>query len=101
MKIGIDILEVGRDIPMGVFSKYEIDYIRNKGVRAKETAAGIYAAKEAYFKALGTGIVKSQLALVEVRHNEAGVPYLSGVNAVLSISHTDKLAVAVCVIPQS
>lgn len=85
-------------MPVNIFSSYELDYIRSKGVNGKQTAAGIFAAKEAYFKAVGTGIEKSKLRNVEVHHTKQGVPfYFNDDKVVLSISHTDKLAVAVCV----
>ena len=99
MKIGIDILDVGRNIPDGVFSEYELEYIKGKGQGSIRTATGIFAAKEAYFKAKGTGIIKSELKKVEVRHKPGGAPYYGNDhNAALSISHTDTTAVAVCIL---
>lgn len=109
MKIGIDIIDVARFADMkessfSMFSDYEREYIKRKGAGAPKTMAGIYAAKEAYFKALGTGIGSpSNLQKCEIVHNESGMPIynVSGKvlgNAALSISHTDTTAVAVCVL---
>ena len=99
MKIGIDIVDVDRVIPRQVFSNRELEYIHGKGITADQTAAGLFAAKEAYFKALGTGMQLSQLSQIEVRHDELGAPYYSNnLNATLSISHTEKVAVAVCIL---
>jgi len=81
MKIGIDIQEVGpvkRFIgtnKMGrVFSVYELDYIKSKG-NAERTVAGLYCAKEAFFKAVGCGIKISKLKEVEVKHDRNGAPF--------------------------
>ena len=88
------------------FSGEEITYIRGKGKGAAQTMAGIYAAKEALTKALGTGIV-FDLKEICIRHNEAGMPdyELSGKAAesgagdrfLLSVTHDGGMAAAVCV----
>ena len=103
--IGIDIVDVGRKIPKGVFSGYELEYIHDKGVVADQTAAGLFAAKEAYFKALGTGVPISKLAQIEIHHDSQGKPYYALLGspvkgAALSISHTSKTAVAVCIMQE-
>ncbi|MCL2851127.1 MAG: 4'-phosphopantetheinyl transferase superfamily protein [Firmicutes bacterium] len=124
MKIGIDIQVVREFMHMEkIFSLYEIDYIKKKGINQPQTATGIYCAKEAFFKALGTGILHSKLPQIEVLHDEHGMPYykikdiklfnqlISETKTpdsvrqsmpviptlALSISHTGDLAVAVCV----
>ncbi len=81
--IGFDLLDVERMArPMSnerfmnrVFCKGEREYINSKGEGCFETAAGIFAAKEAFFKALGTGILISEISFVEVSHNNYGAPY--------------------------
>ena len=88
------------------FTAEEICYIRLKGKKAAETMAGIYAAKEAMAKALGTGIV-FDLKEISIIHNGAGMPgyALSGNAAklgggdsfLLSISHDGGIAAAVCI----
>lgn len=101
MNIGIDIVEcerVAKLISDKVFSNEELVYIQQKN-GALETIAGLFAAKEAYFKAKGSGIIKSELPKVEIGHHESGQPfYLNDPHATLSISHTTSTAVAVCII---
>jgi len=76
-----------------------LEYIHGKGITADQTAAGLFAAKEAYFKALGTGIQISKLSEIEICHSELGTPYYkNNPHATLSISHTEKIAVAVCIL---
>ena len=101
MNIGIDIVECERVaglVSEKVFSVKELDYIHQKR-NALSTIAGLFAAKEAYFKAKGCGIVKSQLPKVEVGHRPDGQPYfVNEPQSSLSITHTDSVAVAVCII---
>ena len=88
------------------FTADEIDYILAKGKSAAQTMAGIYAAKEALAKALGTGIA-FDLKEIGICHDEAGMPgyILSGKAAelgcgdcfLLSITHDAGIAAAVCV----
>ena len=88
------------------FSEEEIRYIRSKGKGAAQSMAGIFAAKEALAKALGTGL-SFELKEAEVRHTEEGQPCyaLSGQVAELaggdrfwlSITHEAGVAGAVCI----
>ena len=88
------------------FTEDETAYIRSKGRNAAQTLAGIFAAKEALVKALGTGI-SFDLKDICIRHDEAGCPFyvLKGAAAelseedrfLLSISHDGGIAAAVCV----
>ena len=88
------------------FTEIEIRYIRAKGKNAAQTMAGIFAAKEAFSKALGTGIA-FELKDISIHHDEAGMPAysLSGKAKELgqesrfwlSISHDGGIAAAVCV----
>lgn len=101
MNIGIDIVDCERVaglINEKIFSPDELKYIELKHNNLA-TVAGLYAAKEAYFKAKGTGIIKSQLPKVAVGHRVDGQPYYQNdEKALLSISHTATTAVAVCII---
>ena len=101
MNIGIDIVDCERVVGLisnKIFSQNELDYIHKKNNNLS-TVAGLFAAKEAYFKAKGTGIVKSKLPEIEVGHHESGQPYfVNDAKVVLSISHTETTAVAVCMI---
>lgn len=112
--IGIDIQDVdrmenfvGTDKMRRMFTQREIDHISKKNY-ALETAAGMFCAKEAFFKAVGSGLSMQQLLEVEVGHLRSGAPYyilspqvikdnnLSTARVDLSISHTKTTAVAVC-----
>jgi len=115
--IGIDIQDVDRfesyaskpERMERMFTRRELDYISRKG-HALETIAGMFCAKEAFFKAIGSGVNISQLLEVEIWHQKSGAPYyslspnirkqhsLSTARIFLSISHTKRTAVAVCVI---
>jgi holo-[acyl-carrier protein] synthase len=93
-----------------IFSAREIDYLRKKNMAA-ETIAGIFCAKEAFFKALGTGLIPSNILALEVLHDQYGAPYyrfspklisehkiLSTAEVKVSISNTKTTAVAMCII---
>ena len=89
-----------------VFSETEREYLKSKGSVSAQTAAGLYAAKEAYLKARGTGIDSLNLNQIEVAHGPQGQPYYrlsgayadSGLVAHLSVSHDGGIAAAVCVL---
>lgn len=118
-KVGIDVLEVKRmedyvkrELPMEkIFTQYEIEYIR-RVAKSYTRMAGIFSAKEAFLKATGVG-VKNGISLleVEIRHEESGRPYLNLMgnakatlekmklnNVDISISHTDNIATAICIL---
>lgn len=95
--IGTDIIRISRiekslekdSFKASVFTEKEILYSKKA-----ETFAGIFAAKEAYFKAKGTGIQK-RLNSIEINHDEKGKPYITGIeNSDVSISHDGDYAVA-------
>jgi len=116
MKVGIDIVEIGQ-IPTGpsldkflnkYFSSKEIEYIKTK-CKKEQTIAGIFAAKEAFLKALEIGIGAIKLSSVEVLHKTSGAPYINLTEEILnylkplkltnieiSISHAKDYAVAIC-----
>ncbi len=56
-----------------VFTKEEIEYIKGKNY-SPQTIAGLYAAKEAISKLLGTGIGKLNFKHMEIVHNQRGKP---------------------------
>ncbi len=68
------LLENGRFLAR-FFSLEEQAYIQSKGKTAAQTMAGIFAAKEALAKALGTGLASGELADICVLHDEHGAPY--------------------------
>ena len=69
-----------------------------KGRRQVEYLAGRWSAKEAFSKAMGTGIGKLGFQDLEVLNNEKGTPYFSkspfSGNVWLSISHTEQFVTA-------
>jgi phosphopantetheine--protein transferase-like protein len=109
--IGVDIVSVARFArPFGtrffsrVFTEYEREYIKNQ---PPQTMAGLFAAKEAVVKALGTGFSGFWPNAVEIRHDGRGKPcaVLHGAakgaqnerNVLVSISHNETYAVAFAV----
>ena len=112
--LGFDLCEIARMERMlendrflqRYFLEDEIAYIHSRGRGAAQTLAGMFAAKEALAKALGTGII-FDLKEVRIVHDEAGKPgyVLDGKAAetaggdrfLLSISHDGGTAGAVCV----
>ena len=114
--VGLDVCEIARMEKLLVdgrfrgrfFSPEEQEYIANKGRMAAASMAGIFAAKEALVKALGTGFTAGDIADICVLHDKAGAPYyaLRGAYALhaaqrnitalhLSISHDGGIAAAV------
>lgn len=111
-KIGTDIEEIDRiekavlqnpAFLNRVYTENEIQYLNSRGKFIYSSAAGIFCAKEAFSKALGTGFVNFGLHDVEILHNSSGAPYinlkgklsyLSGSDFSVSISHTNKYATA-------
>ncbi len=113
LKNGIDLVEIAR-----VRRSCENPAFQNRVFGENERAqfaaqkhpeqhmAGAFAAKEAFAKALGTGLRGFSLCEVEVLHDTLGAPYfvLSGqakkiadeqnLAFALSITHTDTLAAA-------
>jgi len=110
--IGVDIIEIGRIaqamrggekfLPRN-FTAAEIKYFGEKN-NAPQTAAGNFAAKEAFAKALGTGFRGFGLADVEILRDNLGAPYIlfrgERHSCHLSISHSENYAVATVVIEE-
>lgn len=113
-RVGIDSIEIkrieracGNDYFLKrVYGERELMYFREHRF-APQTMAGAFAAKEAFSKAMGTGLRGFSLNEVEVLHLESGKPYysLSGralelasdFEFDLSITHTENLATAVTI----
>ncbi|WP_156298947.1 holo-ACP synthase [Streptobacillus canis] len=105
-KIGVDIVEVKRIenailrsefFLKKIFSEKEIEYCESKKNKYESYSAR-YAAKEAYLKAVGSGITDINLKKIEVINDEEGKPflYVDGklIEGDLSLSHTETLAIA-------
>ena len=116
--IGTDIIEiervrqaVGRNFfKRKVFTAAEQNYCESRGKQFAASYAARFAAKEAFFKALGTGIFTA-LTEVEVINNSQGQPEIflhgdaeilakeKGVEKIfLSLSHSKDFAVATAVL---
>jgi phosphopantetheine--protein transferase-like protein len=67
-----ELLSSGRSLHR-LFTPEEERYIRSRGAVAAQSMAGIFAAKEAVCKALGTGIA-FPLTDIEIGHTAAGQP---------------------------
>ena len=112
--LGLDLCEIARMKKLieddrflhRFFNEGEIGYIRSRGKNSAQTFAGIFAAKEALCKALGTGL-SFELKDISIIHDEAGMPGYSlsgkaeelgaGDSFLLSITHDGGIAAAVCV----
>ena len=94
------------------YTQEERDYIAARGKAGAQSAAAMFAAKEAFLKAVGTGIGHGiTLTDIAVHHDELGAPQyvltneaekkmgeMGAARAWLSISHENGMAAAVCVI---
>lgn len=120
--VGTDILEIDRISKIleknnrflyKVFTDNERAYLEGKGLKP-ESAAAFWCAKEAVSKALGTGIKGFELKDIEILHDELGKPIIQlhnnakllshklGIgNIQLSLSHSEKYAVAFCIMETS
>ena len=76
-----------------------------KGRRQIEYLAGRWSVKEAFSKALGTGIGKLTFQDLEVLNNEQGAPYFSQApfsgKIWLSISHTEQFVTASVILEEN
>lgn len=99
-KVGTDIIRISRiekSIKNDSFLQEVFTESEQKYCKRAESYAGLFAAKEAYFKALGTGISRP-MCKVEILHKENGKPYFANDECCdLSISHDGDYAIAVVV----
>ena len=115
---GIDIIEIER-VKRAIenkhfiernFTEKEIKYCENRKINKAASYAVRFAGKEAFFKAIGTGIICS-LTCVEILNDDRGCPYiklhekaidltknLNAKNFFISLSHSKNYAVANCII---
>ena len=115
--IGVDICEIARiagamekaGFLARFFTQEERDYIAARAQTGAQSAAGLFAAKEAMLKALGTGL-SIPMRDVGVSHDDKGAPLaclsgaaqarlceLGGRRMLLSISHDGGMAVAMAI----
>ena len=113
--LGLDLCEIARMEKLmrderfltRYFTPAEADYVRSRGAGAATSLAGLFAAREALGKALGTGIDFS-LKEAEVCHTGSGAPFfrvsghlkerIGNSRLFLSISHDSGIAAAVCLL---
>ena len=117
--IGNDIIEIERvekaisteGFKAKVYTQREIENIIKRGNRT-ETYAGIFSAKEAISKAIGTGVRKFSLTDLEILNDDLGKPYVivsDKLNKIIqrkkenyqieiAISHSKKYATAMAII---
>ena len=110
--IGIDLCEIARMQTLldegrslrRMFTEEEQAYIAGKGASAAQTMAGMFAAKEAVLKALGTGMTIPMTDIV-ISHTELGQPVATltgkaaefGGTLLVSITHEAGMAAAFAV----
>jgi len=117
--IGNDIIEIERiekaiskeSFKNKVYTQRELENIEKRGDRV-ETYAGIFSAKEAISKAIGTGVREFSLTDLEILNDDLGKPYVvvsekldkiikskkEDYQIEISISHSKKYATAIAVI---
>ncbi len=117
--IGTDIVEISRikkaiaspGFLQRVFTSEEIAYCSSRGAQSAASYAARFAGKEAFLKAMGTGLRHGCLQDIEILPNELGAPVLklSGVFKTLaedrgiseifiSLSHSKEYATAQCLL---
>ena len=117
--IGNDIIEIERiekailkeGFKNKVYTERELENIEKRGNRT-ETYAGIFSAKEAISKAIGTGVREFSLIDLEILNDDLGKPYVvvsekldkiikskkENYQIEISISHSKKYATAMAII---
>lgn len=113
--IGVDIIEIDRikeavglhgdKFLERVFTRQEISYCGGRKKLKFPELAVRFAAKEAYSKAIGTGLKGIRLAAIEIVNDPRGKPHIALAGKVaedihLSLSHSRKYAVASVVIEE-
>ena len=117
--IGNDIIEIERiekaiskeGFKNKIYTQRELKNIEKRGNRT-ETYAGIFSAKEAISKAIGTGVRGFSLTDLEILNDDLGKPYVvvsekldkiikskkEDYQIEISISHSKKYAIAMAII---
>lgn len=117
--IGNDIIEIERiekaiskeGFKNKIYTQRELENIKKRGNRV-ETYAGVFSAKEAISKAIGTGVREFSLTNLEILNDDLGKPYVvvsekldkiikskkEDYQIEISISHSKKYAIAMAII---
>ena len=86
MRIGTDIIEVKRVKKLiemkenrkeRLFTPEEIEYCESRKKGKYQSYAGMYAAKEAFLKALGTGLRQGSWVDISLHHDLLGSPVIT------------------------
>ncbi len=107
--LGTDIIEINRieralcrpSFMQRIFTKAECDWLNGQGNNLPQSAAGLFCAKEAVAKALGTGFQNGlNLKDIEISHTELGAPFVLRPhrNFLLSIAHCQSYATATAIL---
>lgn len=107
--LGTDIIEIARiqkaiakeSFLRHVFTEQEQCWLKEKGKQMPQSAAGLFCAKEAVAKALGTGFQNGlHFRDIEIGHTELGEPYVLHPDQafLLSISHCQTYAMATAIL---
>ena len=109
---GIDIVQISRFDKLknnntfmhNIFNDKELEYIKQRNNNSS-TISGLYAAKEAFLKAIKKGINDYALKDIEISHNDNNAPYIilhneldklyNSNNISLSISHDGDYCIAI------
>lgn len=113
MSIGIDLVYINRfnnlneNMIKNTFTDNELNYIKSRNYNIS-TMAGIYAAKEAFLKAIKKGINNYSLKDIEIYHNDNNAPFIEihgdlendyqNIKFDVSISHDNEYAIATVII---
>lgn len=108
--IGVDIIKVDRFKSLKktdflfwthAYNKTEWEYAFNKS-DPHVTLAGLFASKEAVFKALRTGNLQFAIEHITIHHSKNGAPYAkvkgSNKKIVISVSHDVGFVIAVALV---
>lgn len=107
--LGTDMIEIRRieqalrrpAFAQRVFTQAERDWLDGQGNNLPQSAAGLFCAKEAVAKALGTGFRNGlNLKDIEISHTELGAPFVLHPhrNFLLSIAHCQSYATATAIL---
>lgn len=107
--LGTDIIEIARiekalcrpAFVQHVFTQAERDWLEEQGKNVTQSAAGLFCAKEAVAKALGTGFRDGlNLRDIEISHTELGAPVVVRPQGqfLLSIAHCQSYATATAIL---
>lgn len=102
LSVGIDLVEIKRIKKLmenprffeRVLGENEYKQLKERGLSAQSVAIN-FCAKEAFSKAIGTGIRNFRLKEVELLRDELGKPYLKLSGNALKITQENKLQFAV------